>query len=1535
MKNEKEIKTKKSVKSILKTPKNVNAPIKIIKPYITHSKNLSSLDTTTSSIKNQNKINNINNNSQKDLLTTRKTSQNQKVLIQKATIFPKKAELKNIDTNTKRVKIQIPIPMSARSSTKKNDFRTTIYKNSTNLVSDRNTIRKVVNRENSNRLNKTIDNTIYMNTTIENNNSDKKNVFNIVNKSKKIMDNKKKENKIQRIESEYKNKNKNEKMEYKIKKVIKVNNFVSKKSKEKKLAELERQKIDKELEALPTFKKIVILQKLLKEMRSIKERFKDNKNNLIEKIYNNCYKYYKSKIYIKEIIDYCILRNPEQHNDYLLVSDNKHYLNDNFYQSLYDFLFLIRNNNYLMLKIIEFCDKNIYEELSDFFVDFLYENVINSSFPQDELILMIYLLIENLFSNVLPNKINLNNNNIYIKYINKDFLFYVFQQITRKIDVRNFLFSILSGDISKMENYRASLSLDINIVNRYLRNREINAHHSYLKFAEGDSKNETIRKMKKNFKKRKIIENSYNHAMDGGGNRFLKRTKRITLGESTKNLLSDSWYVVHSKMSKSKSLNDSSFMNDSNNNIDINKSIENNELKSSDKNLNKISINLFGEDYSKSIEVQKENNEEDNNKNEDENIKNTINTEENNSVLFNLNINQEMEKEKEEIDPFFEANSVNLQYLKNKLVELRKSLNKNAINAAMKEYIKSLIVRIKHPEIIDDKNDDLYMKYMNKESMSLSCFQDNIEDDDKEIFSTSLIIEELKRIREIKQPDSFRHLMKRINFNYRIVTKIISNLISKIKSNLISIPYIIKCISKILNTLIDKKYNIKLGNKLSSYNLYMFKINFFIGNIILPIIKNPETNGLITANVISKLTRENLRLISDIFNMLLSGQLFNKNNNPYNTLFNKYIIEIMPQLFELVESIDKNIKLPRKIQKLIDQNIKDNNNNNNERNINFDYFKENPLENIQYQSICFSWQNIFSLLDIISKNTKFFIDENKNEKEKKIFENFMGNRDKIMNLFSEGLLKQKKEFFLLTKIKVKEEFEKQKLKELNGDYFSLIIPEMNDDLITAYKKCVAEVLCYVDILNEVNFLPFTFRKDEVIYDKDFIKLLSVKERKNEYEKIVNNNTERTNYLNNMPLILKYEEDADFKNIIFPEMLKIITHEISFNLDNPISQRIIFCCNYLKLYMRNIPEKYKQNNFCQLFMELIKETQKSMDFLKNNILFEFYLKLKETEKINSMISTYNSQIRNLEKIKCIEYLYNKLKLPTNLKIEKDKKGIITNIEYNKEKNEQNVNKSINYIEYFKNINRPIRNFIDEFPDFHEYEEEYDNILDIEEKAEVPQALNAYFRELRQLIKHEDIIFRFDKEELENIIYDLENYILTKLYDKLFPSESTKDDIFIYKKCARLSFIKPENVVQDKKLINESLLEQSIEYLNDINDKLTPVDKIKSFGKAMEILQNSINFSSGKEELGVDDVVKPLVYIMIKSKPKNISSNYQYCELFLNSELGKKQYGVILTQIGLTMNIIKNMKYNDLIDVTEKQFGIDEIIEDENDEDDKEN
>ena len=111
---------------------------------------------------------------------------------------------------------------------------------------------------------------------------------------------------------------------------------------------------------------------------------------------------------------------------------------------------------------------------------------------------------------------------------------------------------------------------------------------------------------------------------------------------------------------------------------------------------------------------------------------------------------------------------------------------------------------------------------------------------------------------------------------------------------------------------------------------------------------------------------------------------------------------------------------------------------------------------------------------------------------------------------------------------------------------------------------------------------------------------------------------------------------------------------------------------------------------------------------------------------------------------------------------------------------------------------------------------------------------------------------------------------------------------------------------------------------MDNKYTPADKIKSISKAFTILQNSITFCSGKKELGVDDTIKPLIYILIKTKPKNIFSNYNYCQFFLNADLSKRQYGILLTQIYMIMRIIKDMKYNELIGVTEQQFGKDEEV-----------
>ena len=1312
---------------------------------------------------------------------------------------------------------------------------------------------------------------------------------------------------INKIVKKHENKKEEKKIIYN-KKIL--NNYISKTSKEK-LEEYGNKNNENNISILTTFEKIVLLQNLLKEMTSIKERFEGNKEKMIEKLYLNCYNYFNFKVYMKKIFDYCLSRKPEEHRDYQLISNIHDYLDDDTYNCLYNFYFLIRNDNNLIFQIINLSDKFVYEDLSDFIINFFYENIINSSFSQEKLLLIIYLLLEDLFSKKISNNEEIYKINIYLTYIKNSFLFYAFKALTRKIDVRNFLSSILNDIILKMESFRLPLSLDVDIVNRFLRNRSTNIHHSFIKFAKGDDDNTKIIKTKKKLKKKFNADLPYNQGAKGG-NIFLKRTKKIEIGSSNKfDDIEGSWLLIHDKLSQSRTLNDSIINKPMNKeeNEDINNSI-----------LNKSKTNINKED-----DIINENKENKENKtiSESQNIDENLKIEE-----IKLEI---------EIEPFFENNSVTLKYLNDKSIELKKSLIKNNINYAMKEYVKSLIDQLENinNEQENKEHNNSNNDYINKKSNE-QCHE-KVENNnniyDKEIYNTSVIIDELQSIRIIKQANSFKELMRKIIINHRIVTKIIVEIINKIKDNLIYIPPILKFISKMLNSLLEKKISSSKRNKLSYYNLYMFKINFLIGNILVPIISNPEFNGIITTNIISQITSDNLKLIADIFEKMLSGALFVKNENPYMTLFNKFIIETMPKLFELVENLEKNLRLPEKIIKLIHES----NNINRNRNTNYNYFKENPNESIEYESICFSWQNLYILLQIILKNKNFFIDENKNMEQKIIFEKLLEKKEKFINLFSYGIKNKKSEFFILTKINYKDEFHK-KLTSITNNSFNVIIPKLNNDIITAYKKCLIEVLCYVNILHKENLRPLSLRKDEIIYDPYIYRILDKEKRKDKYKNIVNkysylnisnNKTLKLN-LKDMPIIVCDKEDADFRYSIFPQILDNIIYEISFNLDTPISQRIIFCCNYLKLYMRNIPIKYTKNNFGLLFTEVIDETKKNVECLKNTVLFEYYLKIKEVEKSNLILNNYNSQIRNLEKVKCIEYLYNKIELPIKLNIKKDQNGIITNIEYkNEEKNKQenNLNESINLSDYLENRNQPINNFINKFPDFLEYEDEYDNILDIEEKANAPDAISNYFIALKKELKKEKIVSRFNKTELESIIYDLENYILIKLYDKLYPSEYNKEDIFFYKKCSRLSFIKPENVIPDKKMINESLMEKAIEHLNNIDDKLTPVDKIKSLAKAIEIIQNSINFSSGKDELGVDDTIKPMIYIMIKSMPKAIITNYQYCELYLNSELGKKQYGVVLSQIGLIIRIVKQLKYSDLIGITEEEFGIDEIEEDE--------
>ena len=210
------------------------------------------------------------------------------------------------------------------------------------------------------------------------------------------------------------------------------------------------------IEKLPTIQKIFIVQNLLKELISIKDLFLDNKKNMLKKIDNNCYKYFKNLISIKQIYDYCELHQPEKIIEYKLLKEADaeealHSFEENQKNFINNFFFILRNNNTLMLKIIKETDTKYYDQLGYFLTHFLYENTTSSNFSQDELILMIFLVMEDTINNKFPENFSYEFLIELTKHKKNYFLYHLIMNLTKKAEIRNYLINLLHDIILDFE----------------------------------------------------------------------------------------------------------------------------------------------------------------------------------------------------------------------------------------------------------------------------------------------------------------------------------------------------------------------------------------------------------------------------------------------------------------------------------------------------------------------------------------------------------------------------------------------------------------------------------------------------------------------------------------------------------------------------------------------------------------------------------------------------------------------------------------------------------------------------------------------------------------------------------------------------------------------------------------------------------------------------------------------------------------------------------------------------------------------------
>ena len=357
-------------------------------------------------------------------------------------------------------------------------------------------------------------------------------------------------------------------------------------------------------------------------------------------------------------------------------------------------------------------------------------------------------------------------------------------------------------------------------------------------------------------------------------------------------------------------------------------------------------------------------------------------------IIFKKNIELEAELEEE-----------SQRKNNNDLKDEKKDLKDNNINIIKdnedikynEEYKTELTLEKINDKISHEKDRDL------KEFYSYQLEQIN---SDTNIFSNKGLLEVLN---EQCFQENKNLLIDKYKSNFFFIQNKIDFLLQSLIDKISTIPYTVRCICKIIYLLISKKFPL-----LPKYLRNSFVGKFIFEKSIFPVLLLQNKN-IMEPKIFSNSTKHCLNEITTILYNANKCMLFNSSTDTEKTIFNYYLIEIIPILNKFYDKLI-DVQLPKVLDDLVSEekleiteymndkiytfkhkqekplDNKDSKDNKNEiieekkennKNVKqhiYDYFKENSDEILHLQCICFSIQDILFIMNLINKNIKVFND---------------------------------------------------------------------------------------------------------------------------------------------------------------------------------------------------------------------------------------------------------------------------------------------------------------------------------------------------------------------------------------------------------------------------------------------------------------------------------------------------------------------------------------------------------------------------------
>jgi len=838
--------------------------------------------------------------------------------------------------------------------------------------------------------------------------------------------------------------------------------------------------------------------------------------------------------------------------------------------------------------------------------------------------------------------------------------------------------------------------------------------------------------------------------------------------------------------------------------------------------------------------------------------------------MFSLN---ESEPTKEKINDL-RSSCVSINRVEENLNDFRvySEDEMHSIEEFTKKYIGSLAINDIKKLIVEKYNNNQNMKDYCTNQL-INCGQNIIN---RDYYSNKIFMERLYCTQ------NSRDIQFLYQNDFLKITEIIEQIISNIKNNIYLLPYSLKCLCKIISILITNRFpDINIPQKIG------FISQFFINILLKSIMNNPGFILLIDNLIISKNTLNNIKLIMEIITQMVSGKLFiNSDNNSGFTPFNWYFLEKMPDIFEIFEELTK-VSLPPFIDKLINNQL--------EESYIYNFFNENPDEDMFYRAICFNLYDINALLNNINKvKDKFFMISDNIvlkktfeklycESNRKLIEELMKNNDYENN--------QKQKNLKIKNTKELNELEQNKIKQ-KLPYFLISSLLTNNRYKESFNIKFKTLQRYTTKeLKTINTQDNNKEKN-IIKVKKFLMCLLY------------------NYSNFV--ITDFDNDKQINTIDILNTLKENNKNSNFDMNDSIP--IEWYINTLLDYLEKIPDIYMENDFQKLYDEIENELNREVKKINFEIISTCFEKVKlaqrEKNYYEEVIRLTNDLLLNERVQKIVEEEFIPVKLFFTYNDSKKEfyflKSKTKEKEYLKKKSEHKVK---------KNYCKSIKSFTKKFPDLNAYQMEND-ILEIQKELNIPQKILEYIDVIKEyLVVNKKIT---NSKDIDLIIEKIYDYITTKIYKKIFPINRNEKDEKIVKKCNSLSWTEPKNFVQEKdNYIFDCYLEDSIYYFKKLESEKSVLKKILNIKELFNSIYRLEKFNGDRKNAGVDDLMPILNYAFIKAKPKMIYSNLKYIELYIGY-LRSKEEGSQLTQLIALCDYIINIEPNNILKVTKDEY-----------------